>query len=642
MPDPFPAAVSDPMWISEFDLHLFHEGTHHRLYEKLGAHLLTLNGVSGIHFAVWAPQAKTVRVTGDFCDWAQDRFLMGCRAGVWQLFIPGLTIGSLYKYVIEDSSGHLQEKSDPFGFAQELRPHTASRVIDLDTYHWQDQDWITHRKTWDPLRSPISVYEVHLGSWMRPEIPSEEAPFLTYGELAERLIPYVKELGFTHLELMPLAEHPYDGSWGYQVTGYYAATSRYGSPQDLMAFVDRCHQAGLGVILDWVPGHFPRDSHGLARFDGTCLYEHPDPRRGEHPDWGTLVFNYGSLEVQNFLISNALFWVDKFHIDGLRVDAVASMLYLDYSRQEWLPNLYGGREHLEAIEFLRSLNTLLFHYYPGILSIAEESTAWPMVTWPVSVGGLGFNLKWNMGWMHDTLNYFKLDPWFRQFNHHWITFSFLYAFSENYMLALSHDEVVHGKSHLLGKMPGNSQEKMASLRCLYGYMFCHPGKKTLFMGMELGEWQEWQETRSLDWTLLTYEPHQKLKLYLQTLNHLLQTQPALHQKDSDPSGFRWIDCSDTSGVIAFLRYGFEAQDTLVVVCNLAPIVRPTYRIGVPDPGFYQELLNSDALEFWGSGAGNLGGKEAMSWSYHGLPYSLELCLPPTSVLILKRPIPTPN
>lgn len=634
MPDPL--TVTDPLWISEFDLHLFHEGTHHRLYEKLGAHSLTLNGVSGIHFAVWAPQAKSVRVTGDFCNWDPDQILMHGRAGVWQLFIPGLTIGSLYKYVVEDKSGHLQEKSDPFGFAQELRPHTASRVTDLDTYHWQDHDWITHRETWDPLRAPISIYEVHLGSWMRPEISSEEAPFLTYGELADRLIPYAKDLGFTHLELMPLAEHPYDGSWGYQVTGYYAATSRYGSPQDFMAFVDRCHQAGLGVILDWVPGHFPRDSHGLARFDGTCLYEHPDPRRGEHPDWGTLIFNYGSLEVQNFLISNALFWVDKFHVDGLRVDAVASMLYLDYSRREWIPNLYGGREHLEAIEFLRSLNTLLFHYYPGILSIAEESTAWPMVTWPVSVGGLGFNLKWNMGWMHDTLNYFTLDPWFRQFNHHWITFSFLYAFSENYMLALSHDEVVHGKSHLLGKMPGNNPEKFASLRCLYGYMFCHPGKKTLFMGMELGEWQEWQETRSLDWDLLNYEPHQKLKFYLQNLNQLLQTQPALYQKDSDPSGFRWIDCSDTSGVIAFLRYGVETQDTLVVVCNLAPILRPEYRIGVPDPGFYREILNSDALEFWGSGAGNLGGKEALSCAYHGLPYALDLCLPPTSILVLKR------
>ncbi|MDX2273176.1 MAG: 1,4-alpha-glucan branching protein GlgB [Cyanobacteriota bacterium] len=648
-----------PNFLGDLDLHLFGEGNHHQIYEKLGSHPIHMAGVAGVHFAVWAPNARNVSLIGDFNRWdgRQHQMRRLGNSGIWALFLPGLTSGAIYKYEIKNWQGHIYEKSDPYGFQQEVRPRTGSIVTNLSTHQWQDQDWMEARAQGDPLRSPISVYEVHLGSWLHAssEAPpldeqgeatgavvpvSEQKPsarFLTYRELADKLIPYVKELGFTHIELLPVAEHPFDGSWGYQVIGHYAATSRYGSPQDLMTFIDRAHQEGIGVIVDWVPGHFPKDGHGLAFFDGSHLYEYADPRKGEHKDWGTLIFDYGRNEVRNYLVANALFWFDKYHIDGIRVDAVASTLYLDYSRQpgEWVTNQYGGREHIEAIEFFRQLNTLIFKNFPGTLSIAEESTSWPMVTWPVHVGGLGFNLKWNMGWMHDMLDYFHMDPWFRQFHQNLVTFSLMYAFSENYMLAFSHDEVVHGKSSMIYKMPGDEWGKFASVRCLFGYMFCHPGKKTLFMGMEFAQTREWDVWGDLEWHLLQFDPHRKLQKYVKALNHLLRSQPALYAQDINPEGFRWIDCSDHSGVISFLRWSQNHEEFVVVVCNFAPVIRSHYRIGVPLSGFYQELLNSDAVEFWGTGCGNYGGKWSDDWAYHAMPYSVELCLPPLSTLVLR-------
>ncbi len=637
--------------IGEMDVYLFGEGNHHRIYEKLGAHVTTVDGVAGVNFAVWAPNARCVSVLGQFNHWdGRQHPMQRLGNGIWQLFIPALAVGEVYKYGIQTSEGQQYEKTDPYGYAQEVRPKTGSVVCDLSTYSWSDSDWMRKRQSTDPLTQPISVYEVHLGSWLHgayDQPPTEgtavavsnkdNTRFLTYRELADKLVPYVKELGFTHIELMPLSEHPLDASWGYQVIGYFATTSRYGTPQDFMYFVDCCHQVGLGVLMDWVPGHFPKDGHGLAFFDGAHLYEHPDPRRGEHKEWGTLVFDYGRNEVRNFLVANALFWFDKFHIDGIRVDAVASMLYLDYSREpgEWYPNQYGGREYIEAIECLKQLNALLFQYFPGTLAIAEESTAWPMVTWPTHVGGLGFNLKWNMGWMHDMLDYFSMDPWFRQFNHNLVTFSIMYAFNENFMLSLSHDEVVHGKSNMIGKVPGDEWGKFASLRCLYGFMMAHPGKKTLFMGMEFGQWHEWNVADDLQWELLQHTPHAQLKQYVGALNRLYCSEPALYEVDFKHEGFRWIDCNDTSGVVSFLRYGKDHQSYVVVICNFAPVLRGNYRIGVPEPGFYQELLNSDAVEFWGSGKGNLGGRYADDWTYHGFDYSLDLCLPPLSTLVLK-------
>jgi 1,4-alpha-glucan branching enzyme len=644
--------------LTDFDLHLYAEGNHHRIYEKLGAHLTCLEDVPGVYFAVWAPNARNVSVIGDFNYWDGRKHQMRRGStGIWELFIPGLEEGTSYKYEIKNTDGHIYEKSDPFGFQQEVRPKTASIVSNLDSYAWQDNAWLERRRHTDPLTQPISVYEVHLGSWMHeaaenpPLKPNGEpgtsvivadlkpgARFLTYRELADRLIPYVKKLGFTHLELLPVAEHPFDGSWGYQVVGYYACTSRYGSPQDFMYFVDQCHQNGLGVIVDWVPGHFPKDGHGLAFFDGTHLYEHADPRQGEHREWGTLVFNYSRHEVSNYLIANVLFWFDKYHIDGIRVDAVASMLYLDYCRQpgEWLPNQYGGRENIEAADFLRHLNSLLFTYFPGALAIAEESTDWPMVSWPTYVGGLGFNLKWNMGWMHDMLDYFEMDPWFRQFHQNNVTFSIMYAFSENFMLALSHDEVVHGKSHLIGKMQGDEWQKFANLRCLYAYMFAHPGKKTLFMSMEFGQWSEWNVWGDLEWHLLQYEPHQKLQDFVKALNSLYRDQPALYTQDFSAEGFEWIDCSDNRhSVVSFIRKAKQSNEFMLVVCNFTPQPHSHYRVGVPEPGFYTELMNSDARDYGGSNMGNLGGKWAEEWSFHNRPYSLDLCLPPLSTIIFK-------
>ncbi len=641
----------------EMDFYLFAEGNHHRIYEKLGAHVLTIDDVKGVYFAVWAPNARNVSILGDFNYWDGRKHQMRKLGnGVWELFVPGLDYGTHYKYEVKNYAGHIYEKTDPYGFQQEVRPKTASIVTDLDSYQWNDQEWLEKRRHRDALKQPVSVYEVHLGSWMHgdwnnpghdahgnviPPVAAADlkpgARFLTYRELADRLIPYVKELGFTHIEVLPIAEHPFDGSWGYQVTGYYAATSRYGSPEDLMYFIDQCHQNGIGVIVDWVPGHFPKDGHGLALFDGTHLYEHGDPRKGEHKEWGTLVFNYSRNEVRNFLVSNALFWFDKYHIDGIRVDAVASMLYLDYLRDEWIPNEYGGRENIEAADFLRQVNHVIFSYYPGVLSIAEESTSWPMVSWPTYVGGLGFNLKWNMGWMHDMLDYFAMDPWFRQFHQNNLTFSIMYAFNENFMLALSHDEVVHGKSNMLGKMPGDRWQKFANMRALYTYMFTHPGKKTLFMSMEYGQWSEWNVWGDLEWDMLQHEPHQQLKKFMTDLNHFYRSEPSLYMDDFSYDGFEWVDCNDNShSVISFMRKvkGYE-EDFTVTVCNFTPQPHSHYKVGVPLPGYYKELFNSDAKEYGGSGMGNYGGKWADDWSAHGHYHSLDVCLPPLGVVVFK-------
>ncbi|MGC9503448.1 1,4-alpha-glucan branching enzyme [Baaleninema sp.] len=644
--------------LTDFDIHLFAEGNHHRIYEKLGAHPIEQNGIKGVYFAVWAPNARNVSILGEFNHWDGRQHQMAKRGnGVWELFIPEIGVGEHYKYEIKNFDGHIYEKSDPYGFQQEVRPKTASIVADVDSYTWNDSQWMEHRRNTDPMTSPVSIYEVHLGSWLNasydepgtdylgnplPPVPVADlkpgARFLTYKELADRLIPYVKDLGFTHIELLPIAEHPFDGSWGYQVTGYYAATSRYGNPEDFMYFIDQCHQNGIGVVVDWVPGHFPKDGHGLAFFDGTHLYEHADPRQGEHKSWGTLVFNYGRNEVRNFLVANALFWFDKYHIDGIRVDAVASMLYLNYDREdgEWIANKYGGCENIEAADFIRQVNHLLFSYYPGVLSIAEESTAWPMVSWPTYVGGLGFNLKWNMGWMHDMLDYFGMDPWFRQFHQNNVTFSIWYHHSENYVLALSHDEIVHGKSNMLGKVPGDEWQKFANLRCLYGYMFAHPGKKTLFMSMEYGQWSEWNVWGDLDWDLLQYEPHKQLKVFVSQLNELYKREPALHSQDFEEPGFEWIDCNDNRhSVVSFIRRDKFSDEFIVTVCNFTPQPHSHYRVGVPEAGFYTELFNSDAGEFGGSNMGNLGGKWTDEWAFHNRPYSLDLCLPPLSVLMFK-------
>lgn len=647
-----PYAFRSPQ-LSEFDIYLFGEGNHHRLYEKLGAHLTELEGVKGVYFAVWAPNARNVSVVGDFNDWDGREHPMRLRGnGIWELFIPELKVGDIYKYEINNQQGHIFLKSDPYGFQQQVRPHTASIITDLDAYQWQDENWLQQRRNLDPQEQPISIYEVHLGSWLHTsaDTPPEtgetvrvskkpEGRFLTYRELADQLIPYVKELGFTHIEVLPVAEHPYDGSWGYQVSGYYAPTSRYGSPEDFMHFVDQCHQNGIGVIMDWVPGHFPKDRHGLARFDGTPLYEHPDSRQGEHKGWGTYVFDYARNEVRNFLVSNALFWCEKYHIDGIRVDAVTSMLYRNYDRApgEWIPNKYGGQENLEAVEFLQQLNTLLFGYYPGILSIAEESTAWPLVSRPTYLGGLGFNFKWNMGWMHDMLDYFSTNVADRCYHHNYITFSIMYAFSENFMLALSHDEVVHGKGSLYQKMPGEQWQKFANLRCLFGYMFTHPGKKTLFMGMEFGQIREWNVWADLDWQLLEQPAHLQLKQYISDLTHLYQSEIALYHQDFSNEGFEWIDCNDsTNSVVAFLRKAKNAEEFIVTACNFTPQPQHNYWVGVPEAGSYQELFNSDAVTYGGSGIGNLGQKVTHPWPENARwSHALPLSLPPLGVVILK-------
>jgi 1,4-alpha-glucan branching enzyme len=625
--------------LSEFDLYLMGEGRHYDTYEKLGAHVKTLEGVTGVHFAVWAPNSRRVSVVGDFNGWDGRVNPMRSRgnSGIWELFVPEFDEGVIYKYeIVGPQNNILPLKADPYGFRSELRPNTGSVVARLDKHSWKDADWLNHRAKRNWLEQPISVYEVHLGSWRR--MPEENNRWLTYRELADQLIPYVKELGCTHIELLPIMEHPYDGSWGYQTLGYFAATSRYGSPTDFMEFVDRCHLAGLGVFLDWTPAHFPRDTHGLAQFDGTYLYEHSDPRQGSHPDWGTLVYNYGRNEVVNFLISNALFWLDKYHIDGLRVDAVASMLYLDYSRKpgEWVPNRYGGRENLDAIDFIKRLNEVVHLRFPGALTIAEESTAWPGVSRPTYLGGLGFSLKWNMGWMNDTLNYFSKDSIYRRYEHNKLTFSLLYAFSENFMLPFSHDEVVHGKNSLLHKMPGDMWQQFANLRLLFAYQYAHPGKKLLFMGQEIAQRDEWSETHSLDWHLLQYDSHRGILRLVADLNKLLASEPALHQVDFDWQGFEWVDANDSdNSVYSFIRRGKNPDDLLIVILNATPVVRYGYHIGVPRTGHYEEVLNTDAATYGGSNVGNLGGMNAGEHAWQGRRYSLALTLPPLAAVFLK-------
>jgi 1,4-alpha-glucan branching enzyme len=626
-----------PPTLGELDLHLIGEGSHERLWDKLGAHLTEIDGVTGTAFAVWAPGARSVAVVGDFNGW--DGRLHPMRAmgssGVWELFVPDVPDGARYKFEVRTQGGELTLKADPMAFATELPPATAS-VVHRSAHAWDDQEWLTRRAATDPLSGPMSVYEVHLGSWRLNALESNRT--LSYLELADELAAYVSGLGFTHVELLPVMAHPFSGSWGYQVTSYYAPTPRYGSPDDFRTFVERLHQAGLGVILDWVPAHFPRDAWALARFDGTALYEHDDPRRGAHPDWGTLVFNYGRNEVRNFLLSNARFWAQEYHVDGIRVDAVASMLYLDYSRKagEWIPNAFGGREDLEAVDFLKALNEQLFAHEPGIISAAEESTAWPGVSRPTYVGGLGFGFKWNMGWMHDTLGYFQQDPIHRRYHHHELTFSLMYAFSENFVLPLSHDEVVHGKGSLLSKMPGDRWQQLANLRALYAYMWAHPGKKLLFMGGELAQEQEWSEQRSLDWHLLEDAGHGGVQALVRELNHVYRAQPALWERDFEGEGFFWIEPNDADrNVVVFARVGLDpARTVLVVAANLSPIPRERYRIGLPRPGRWREALNTDAAAYGGSNVGNGGFVDAEAVPWHGQPYSAEVTLPPLAVLWL--------
>jgi len=633
-------AYAFPYLLTEFDLHLMGEGRHYDTYEKLGAHMKTIEGVAGVHFAVWAPSAKRVSVVGDFNRWDGRVHPMRSRgsSGIWEMFLPDLGEGAIYKYEIIGPDGKmLPLKADPYAFCSELRPNTGSVVANLEKYQWKDAEWIKRRAGKNWFESPVSIYEVHLGSWRR--MSEESNRWLTYRELGDQLIPYVKDLGYTHIELLPIMEHPYDGSWGYQTLGYFSATSRYGSPMEFMEFVDRCHREGIGVLLDWTPAHFPRDAHGLAQFDGTHLYEHSDPRQGAHPDWGTLVYNYGRNEVQNYLISNALFWLDKYHIDGLRVDAVASMLYLDYSRKpgEWIPNEFGGRENLAAIAFLKRMNEVAHGEFPGILTIAEESTSWPSVSRPTYLGGLGFSFKWNMGWMNDTLKYFSSDPVYRKYEHNKLTFSFLYAFSENFLLPFSHDEVVHGKNSLLHKMPGDLWQQFANLRLLFGYHYAHPGKKLLFMGQEFAQRQEWSEERSLDWHLLQHVSHRGIQRLIGDLNKLYAAQSALHEVDFNWQGFEWLDANDAdNSVLSFLRRGKDPSNLLAVVVNATPVVREAYRIGVPQPGYYDEILNTDAAIYGGSNVGNLGGVLAEPILHMGRPYSITLTLPPLAVLFLKR------
>jgi 1,4-alpha-glucan branching enzyme len=625
--------------LTDFDLHLFGEGTHTEAYEKLGAHLREIDGVAGVAFGVWAPNAQRVSIVGDFNQWDGRTHPMRNRgpSGLWELFVPGLAEGAIYKYEIRTRQGALPFlKADPYAFRAELRPRTGSIVARLDKHKWADADWIAERAKHAWLSSPITIYELHLGSWRRNAEQSNR--WLTYNESADQLIPYLQKMGFTHVELMPVMEHPFDGSWGYQTVGYFAPTSRYGTPEEFMQFVDRLHQAGIGVLLDWTPAHFPRDAHGLAEFDGTHLYEHADPRQGTQPDWGTLVFNYSRTEVQNFLIANALFWMDKYHIDGLRVDAVASMLYLDYSRRpgEWIPNEFGGRENLGAITLLKRLSEAVHGRFPGTLSVAEESTSWPAVSRPTYLGGLGFDLKWNMGWMNDTLKYFSADPIYRKFQHNRMTFSMLYAFTENFVLPLSHDEVVHGKASLLHKMPGDSWQQFANLRLLYGYMYAHPGKKLLFMGQEFAQREEWNHDASLEWHLLEYAPHQGVQRLVADLNALCRREAALHEVDFEWQGFEWLDCTDAEdSVLSFIRRARNSNDYLIVVANFTPVIRESYRVGVPEPGLYREILNTDAETYGGTNVGNLGGVQSEPLPWSNLPHSLKLRLPPLAITIFK-------
>lgn len=631
--------TTDVSLLTNDDIYLFNEGSHFGLYDKFGSHpLTTQNQVEGTYFAVWAPNAAQVSVKGDFNGWNRDSHRLHVRggSGIWEGFIPGVTKGNLYKYHLVSHNGYEVEKSDPVAIANEVAPKTASVVWDSE-YAWNDQEWMDSRRNRNALDAPVSIYEVHLGSWMR--VPEEGYRSLSYREIAPKLTEYVQQLGFTHVEFLPITEHPFFGSWGYQATGFFAPTSRYGTPQDFMYLVDYLHQHNIGVILDWVPSHFPTDQHGLAYFDGTHLFEHADPRQGFHPDWGSFIFNYGRNEVRSFLISSAYFWLDKCHIDGLRVDAVASMLYLDYSRKdgEWVPNQHGGKENLEAISFLRRFNEAVYERFPDVVTIAEESTSWSMVSRPTYIGGLGFGMKWDMGWMHDTLDYMSHDPIHRKFHHNKLTFRMLYAFTENFVLPLSHDEVVHGKGSLLNKMPGDYWQKFANLRSLFGYMYAQAAKKLLFMGGEIGQWREWNHDSSLDWDLLQYPIHQGLQRWVADLNRTYCNERALHELDCDPAGFEWIDCNDSeNSTISLIRKAKDCSETVLVACNFTPLPRFNYRLGVPAGGFWKELLNSDAQEYGGSGLGNLGGVEAEENPYHGRPYSLSITLPPLAVVFFRH------
>ncbi|MBE0626488.1 MAG: 1,4-alpha-glucan branching protein GlgB [Burkholderiales bacterium] len=623
--------------LTEHDIYLFREGTHARLYEKFGCHLGVREGVAGAHFSVWAPNAQSVSAIGDWNGWNQDAHPLSVRgdgSGIWEGFVPGVAHGQAYKYFIDSRFGGYQvDKADPFAFFSEAPPRTGSRAWKL-AYDWGDQEWMASRRAANALDAPMSIYEMHLGSWRR--VPEDGNRSLGYREIAQPLAEYVREMGFTHVELMPVTEHPFYGSWGYQTTGYYAPTARYGSPEDFMFLVDTLHQHGIGVILDWVPSHFPSDEHGLGYFDGTALYEHADPKQGFHPEWKSAIFNYGRNEVRGFLVSSALYWLERYHVDGLRVDGVASMLYLDYGRKEgeWVPNRYGGRENIEAVEFLRLMNQAVYRDHPDVQTMAEESTSWPMVSRPVYLGGLGFGIKWNMGWMHDTLKYMSQDPVHRKFHHDQLTFSIWYAFFENFVLPLSHDEVVYGKGSLIGKMPGDSWRQFANLRLLFGYMWGHPGKKLLFMGGEFGQRREWAHEGSLEWHVLQYPEHEGLRRWVADLNRLYRSEPALYQVDFDQSGFEWVDCNDSEqSVLSFLRRPRGGGAPVLVMCNFTPVPRTNYIVGVPQGGYWREIANSDATLYGGSGMGNLGGVEAAPVAAHGRFHSLALTLPPLAVLM---------
>ena len=632
------AKVRPHSLFSDFDIDLFKSGKHYRLYEKFGAHPLILDGENGVYFSVWAPSAKSVSVIGDFNFWNEKQHKLNVRwdeSGIWEGFIPNASIGMRYKFKIKTHHHVETEKADPYAFSSEQPPNTASIINKIDTYKWKDKDWMAYRKDKNGLDKPYSVYEVHLGSWMRNE---SDNSFLTYKDLAKKLVAYVKKMNFTHVEFMPIMEYPFDPSWGYQLIGYFAPTSRFGNPQDFMHLVDQMHKNDIGVILDWVPSHFPSDDHGLGFFDGSHLYEHPDPRKGYHPDWKSLIFNYGRNEVRSFLISNAFFWLDKYHIDGLRVDAVASMVYLDYSRNdgEWEPNEFGGRENLDAVNFLKDLNQGVYSNFEGVQTIAEESTAFPGVTKPVTLGGLGFGMKWMMGWMHDTLEYFSKDPIYRKHHQNEITFSLAYAFSENFVLPLSHDEVVYGKNSLLNRMPGDEWQKFANLRVLYGFMFTHPGTKLLFMGGEFGQSEEWNYAQSLDWHLLQYKPHKGMQAFVKDLNILYKNSPSLYEKAFSDEGFEWINYGDSeNSVIAFIRKGHDEINDIIVVCNFTSMVRNTYRIGVPRKGDLKQIINSDFKKYFGSGISNSKAIKIDKTPRDNKPFSAEITLPPLSIVAFK-------
>lgn len=633
--DPY---VFEPV-IDPIDISLFNEGKHYSIYEKMGAHPMTVDGVEGVLFAVWAPNADRVSVVGNFNNWDGRRHPMRKLdySGIYELFIPGKLVGEIYKYEIKAKSGHVFMKSDPYAFSSEVRPANASRIVDI-SYKWKDTAWMEKRETKDTDAQPMAIYEMHLGSWKRP---TDGREFFNYRDIASLLADYLLMMNYNYVELMPIMEHPYDPSWGYQVTGYYAPTSRYGSPADFMYFVDYLHSKGIGVILDWVPAHFPKDEHGLGRFDGTALYEHEDPKRGEHPHWGTYIYNYGRNEVRNFLVANALYWAEKYHIDGIRIDAVASMLYLDYGRGdgEWLPNIYGGNENLEAIDFIKELNSKMHELHKGVIMIAEESTAWPMMTHPVEAGGLGFDYKWNMGWMNDFLNYMKLDPLYRKYHHNDLTFSMVYAYSEKFILVLSHDEVVHEKGSMIAKMPGGYEDKFSNLRVAYGYMMTHPGKKLLFMGQEIAQFVEFNENAEVDWSLFEFDAHVFMQGYVKELNELYKTEPALYELDSSPEGFTWINCnSANTSLLSYVRKGKKESDTLLIICNFTPMEHKAYKLATPSGGRWQEIFSSDNSRYGGEGRNNKTVKQAKKAECDGQEHYISVTVPPLSISVFKKKI----